>query len=1343
MNNRKQAILFTVLTVIVILGAEYLSIPVLSHSGENVAVSSPERTDHNDPDRTGRRGGNVRLLIFQSDASNSCGRNNYVTLPKTYLQNNGVQLTEICTGTLNAAMLANYDVVYLGRSRSRGRAVAADVRNWVRGGGGIWSESCGMVDQQDPVAGGYIALEDMFGYNNRINRGDNAGGFSFSKVGNHEIWDGVNSPVSGSNGLYDSQLRDNNIAPQATRIGNANGHQSPMVNIYERGRTYSGVGGNWNSNANCQRYFLNVVKWLAVEITAHADEVAIRGHGENEKVCYAEYRSYNLSVNVTATRDLNEVSELKVFLDYNTTNATLCYNWTHQRFYKQQDPGGHVRLLVDNCTISTDSVDRWWANFSFMINFTFPHERMVDCFANVTAKTGEFSLDRFPHLFRVENDMELTGTPYFTAEFQGHCSRDDWVRGGENMTVTNLTVKYAGSMDIYPDDAFFDVRIMDSAGNEWWDNGSSGRGISFDIRSRDVVEAEEEYLITIENIPGTGICITNLTFTLRVDGEAPLPPINFICHADSFKDKETKHTNQPEMYVTWDEVEDTDSGLRGYYYSHLDNSGTSEGNLTTEREVEMIHLPEGYAPVYVWCIDNVGNIGNSSASGILVDLSMPVFRNLTPESGSWHNRTDIECSVEILDGNGSGVDGKSVEYAVSMGGGLTFDMWMPAWLTTSGQSLIPTVKHVFAEGEENYLKWRAKDVSGNGYVESAPVNIKVDITSIKFASEPVQWGNWYDTRKITSKILVSDTGSGLDLDSLQARLSTSGPSGFGGWMEIERDNITEMGSGEYEISVTCTYDEGKGNYLMFRGTDLAGNPLATSDKFNFKVDTKAVYFGDFAPDNETYSNERVVECFISVLDEGSGVDRESVEYSISKKGPGDEDFGPWKKPLNVISGNPTQVLLEVEFQWGRENYIRWKADDNIGTGDNISEPYNIWVNSEPSALIISPTADMELWSHLDTEFDATLSTDEDGDSLSFYWTSNVTSNRSLGHGAMLSAKLAPGHHTITLYATDGHGYNVSDKISVMVNGKKAGGGGSGGGGGDDDDGSGNDRSSGSGNSLLLLIIGAVVVLIILILVVLLILRKKKGDEEKAGPPASPYTHQRAMYGPQPHPYPQGQYIPGAHQGYGPLQGPGRATGQSPFQSFPPQPLMLPPAPAPNTELFLPQFTTEQGQQNLDLMALPPGPYPAEGGAGSSAEDPFSAILGMEFPSISPETQTSPAATFDGSIGEPDLSSPDVQAAPPPFPEEQPAPPEAPLLAGPEDPSLMGLDAMFDTLTGPDGAPAIAPPMPPPGEDAEVPGPKEITMQCHACGNNYQAEITVLPALLTCPVCQTQGVINSL
>jgi len=195
--------------------------------------------------------------------------------------------------------------------------------------------------------------------------------------------------------------------------------------------------------------------------------------------------------------------------------------------------------------------------------------------------------------------------------------------------------------------------------------------------------------------------------------------------------------------------------------------------------------------------------------------------------------------------------------------------------------------------------------------------------------------------------------------------------------------------------------------------------------------------------------------------------------------------------------------------------------------------------------------------------------------------------------------------------------------------------------------------------------------------------------------------------------------------------------------------MLPSGPEPNVgpAYILPQFSTDQGPQNLDLMALPPGPEPAAGGELTPLDDPFSAILGMDFPSITPGTQAGP--------GEPIAEDAVQDAFPPSAPDVQPIPPTLPGQGStlskdppptvPDDPSIMGLDAMFGTLSRPEGEsiPAVAPPAPPLAEEPHPPGPTEITMQCHACGNNYRAEITVLPAVVTCSVCQTQGVLTEI
>ena len=780
---------------------------------------------------------------------------------------------------------------------------------------------------------------------------------------------------------------------------------------------------------------VSVYNLLPYNLIPHAKAAALLNPTkvlDDKNICYSQYQPYNISVNISSPEDLQAVSEVDVHLDYNTTNVTLTYNWTDQKFNKYRDPLGHIKLITENCTVANDGEEKWWVNFSVIFNFSFPHEDQIDCLVNITSQKGGHCEDRFPHLLKVENDLEITGDPAVVGEHQGKVTEGSWIRGAENLTFSNMTVRYQDSDDIYPHDSYFDVRITDTEGESRWDNESSGEDIDIEITSRNVTDEEEEYLISIEKIPGSGNCTRNLTYKLKIDAEAPLPPSNLLCHAEDFDDRETGNTKLPKMYVTWDEASDNASGLQAYYYSRTNNSGTSNGTLLTYANVLMENLVEGYNPIYVWCVDNVGNIGRAAGSGILLDMTSPAFSNSTPEDGSWHNHSDVVCSIEISDHEGSGVDGNSIEYSVSADGINNFNFWIPAWISQSEDVLVPEVTYNFAEGVENYIKWRARDVSDNDLVESTPTNVKIDITPVSFGDEITPFREWYDNEEITSRITVTDEGSGVDRNSLAARISTSGPGGFGRWMAIPGENISVRGTGEYEITVTYRYREGIDNFIIFRGTDMVGNSFSVSDKFNLKIDTTSIYFGDFTPDETSASDELEVECFISILDDGSGVDPTSVEYSVSTEGPREDSFGPWKKAENVVAGNPTQVLIYIEFDWGRDNYVRWRANDKLDTGYNTSLSYRIWVNSEPLAVIASPHDDAFFYSDEEIVLNGSGSLDLDGDNLSYFWSSNIAANRSLGNGPEIIARLAVGNHTITLFVSDGNGYNVSDSIKVNV-----------------------------------------------------------------------------------------------------------------------------------------------------------------------------------------------------------------------------------------------------------------------------------------------------------------------
>ena len=202
------------------------------------------------------------------------------------------------------------------------------------------------------------------------------------------------------------------------------------------------------------------------------------------------------------------------------------------------------------------------------------------------------------------------------------------------------------------------------------------------------------------------------------------------------------------------------------------------------------------------------------------------------------------------------------------------------------------------------------------------------------------------------------------------------------------------------------------------------------------------------------------------------------------------------------------------------------------------------------------------------------------------------------------------------------------------------------------------------------------------------------------------------------------------------------------------------------------MATEQGLQDLNLMALPPAPEHAdplaaplytspETPAGTTNETPVDMPIGtqMETPMNMP-TGTQMETPMDISAGMP-----------------MEAPVNAPTDASPNNPIdlLLSLDAPMPMpdIPGPAGGPqpaglpvqesgpevpagdagqvpptladtSILAPMPTPEpapEPAVAAGPQEMTMQCHSCGGNYTAIIEAYPALVQCPVCGTQGMLN--
>jgi len=206
---------------------------------------------------------NIRMLVYNPNTP-EC-RGGYGQLPYTYLAENGVEVTEWCnSNVVDADVLADYDVFYLGRSRSAGYINSADLRNWVAAGGGVILESNGDNFEPSTSTEIWTNVKDIFGYSCDINMGDNACSGEITKTADHSIWDGViESSIGGGCGLYDSELNDGCIST-GTKIGrNQANQQNPMVNEFDLGRAYSGGSLDYTITTDASRYFLNVVRWVS------------------------------------------------------------------------------------------------------------------------------------------------------------------------------------------------------------------------------------------------------------------------------------------------------------------------------------------------------------------------------------------------------------------------------------------------------------------------------------------------------------------------------------------------------------------------------------------------------------------------------------------------------------------------------------------------------------------------------------------------------------------------------------------------------------------------------------------------------------------------------------------------------------------------------------------------------------------------------------------------------------------------------------------------------------------------------------------------------------------------
>ncbi len=562
----------------------------------------------------------------------------------------------------------------------------------------------------------------------------------------------------------------------------------------------------------------------------------------DNKTIFARYRPYTFRVNSSNILGYDDFETITLTID--PFGHNIVYRWIREEniITCLSNPDILVECVSSSDDVNTDGWYNYSVDFKFIFNWNFTSDKFINCQVSTECIRSYPALDQYTKVFLVRNKLTLQSEVSVSGAQQGKLKPGDWVKGAEELTFSGPTVIYEAAPALYPPVTEYSLAIEENS-NTWSIlNPQPGNEITATINAP---ESNGEYLykLKILGIP-QNLDMSDINFILKVDSEPPKPPENFVCKADSFSEPEAVVDDDDKIYLSWSPSSDTGSGINGYYYGFSDLGGTDKGHWTLETKTEIENGTEGWNQFYAWSEDKVGNIGFSSVAKIFIDKTEVTFENFTPQNDIWLTQKLINCTIQIHDYDGFGVDSNSVEY---------LDMQSKKWLPLDSNIsenltlLNISVTAELSEGRNSYIQFRASDIAGNGPTESERYLLKIDTTPVKFSNILPNTTEKQSTREVRCYITVDDSdGSGVNLSTLQYSYSTNGVANFTKWTSNNLALVVNKTKPEVTSTwfVDLIFKRGMENYIRWRAKDLAGNDYGLSENYSVVVNALPVIIID-------------------------------------------------------------------------------------------------------------------------------------------------------------------------------------------------------------------------------------------------------------------------------------------------------------------------------------------------------------------------------------------------------------------------------------------------------------------------------------------------------------------
>ncbi len=773
------------------------------------------------------------------------------------------------------------------------------------------------------------------------------------------------------------------------------------------------------------------------------------------KMVLSEYKFFRLRLSVTHRTAYETLDHIDLHLDPTGENIVLRFLRESENLVEVSDPLDLVNGRVYGVRTSSRYTDTYDVIVEVRFHWGFPSSRPLD--ASFEAVDGHkfHSLKvsgSWSDLAKVVSRLTFSGDLTVTGSRQGKLTDGDWVQGSETLTFAGGPIEYDLSglgatpgVRYYPPLGSFVVEVRDDLGGEWSSMVPGNTVFFIEATAPAMSRPETGYTVSIET-PDHGKVFRTQAFVLNVDAT----PVSFRNHEPSSVISSRFYKASIEVFdVLGPGVEPTSVQYRldraddDLPFSSFTRANVSMVQGTAFAEVDEF-FTEGHNFIQWMAFDEVGNGPTPSyIYTIEVDLGNIIFSSPLPASDTWHNTPRVAVGITIENTQDVAIDLDAIEYRKFTGPG-QFPEWIRLPPLGDGEdgstdSRVEVITDVdLAEGELNYIQWRARDRIRSEFITSPLYRVRIDITGPAFTSVAPSEDTFQNKREIQAIVVVDDVLSGVMEDSIMYQVL-----GEDTW--YKPDSQTHRGGG-IECTALVSMREGVLNYIRWQARDMVGHISPVFDQ-HVKVDLTAPTFSEFLPSRDVVVTDRIVEVSVRVSDGDdlslvSGVDLSTLEYTVLRPSVG--DWLEWQHPtihsdLTVVAFYTVQVIIEVDN--GDENLIVWRVRDaSMPGGDTspnnaTSEPWRISArldivlpNSPPELVVTEPSSSTVRYGTA-TFYDASKSYDNDDDSLLFLWVSDR--DGVLGSTAKFSTLLSKGEHVITVTVRELDG-PLSDEDSFTL-----------------------------------------------------------------------------------------------------------------------------------------------------------------------------------------------------------------------------------------------------------------------------------------------------------------------